>query len=99
MSEEKFQLPTVKLAGGVEYDGANDLWRFTVASPEELAAALIGGSALRSVLDTQSQDDAAIRDLIGEHFERVERWVATAEVNKWPDGMGVFPEWKPGKEP
>jgi hypothetical protein len=38
-SNEKFQLPIVKLAGGVGYDRANDLWRLTVAAPEDLDAA------------------------------------------------------------
>lgn len=28
------------------------------------------------------------------HQTRVERYIVTAEVGKWPDAMGIFPESK-----
>lgn len=99
MSDEEFQRPIVQLSGSVDYDPQDDLWRFVVAVPEELAAALISGSTVRSLLDTQSQDPVIIRNLINQHFDRVEKWVASAEMNKWPEEMGVYLDWKPGKEP
>ena len=98
MSDE-FHLPIVKLGAQVDYDPGNDLWRLEVAVPDDLTAALIGGNALRSLLDTRSEDDRVLRILIEQQRGRVERYVATAELGKWPDAMGVFPEWKEGKEP
>jgi hypothetical protein len=99
MTEETFQVPIVKLGGCVDYDGRQDLWRLEVAVPHDLAAVLVAGSSLRLLLETKYEDEKILRILIEQHRERVELYVATAELSKWPDAMGVFPDWKPGKEP
>ena len=98
MTEEKF-LPIVKLGGRVDYDDRQDLWRLEVAVPYDLAAVLVAGSSLRILLETTSEDEKILRVLIEQHRERVELHVATAELSKWPDAMGVFPDWKPGRKP
>jgi hypothetical protein len=96
---DEFQLPIIKLGTGVDYDFENDIWRLRVAVPDDLDAVLIGGIALRALLETRSEDDRVLKILIEQHHTRVERYVATAELGKWPDTMGVFPQWKEGKEP
>jgi hypothetical protein len=99
MTEETFRVPIVKLGGRVDYDGRQDLWRLEVAAPYDLAAVLVAGSSLRILLETTSEEEKILRVLIEQHRERVELYVATAELSKWPDAMGVFPDWKPGREP
>jgi hypothetical protein len=67
--------------------------------PAVSPAVLVAGSSLRILLETKSEDEKILRVLIEQHRERVELYVATAELSKWPDAMGVFPDWKPGREP
>jgi len=98
MTEEKF-LPIVKLGGRVDYDDRQDLWRLEVAVPYDLAAVLVAGSSLRILLETTCKDEKILRAMIERHRERVELYVATAELSKWRDAMGVFPDWKPGRKP
>ena len=99
MTEGTLPVPIVKLGGRVDYDGRQDLWRLEVAVPYDLAAVLLAGSSLRILLETKAEDEKILRVLIEQHRERVELYVATAELSKWPDAMGVFPDWKPGREP
>src|SRR4029453_6632134 len=92
-------LPIGKLGGRGDYDGRQDIWRLEIAVPYDLAAVLVAGSSLRILLDTKSEDEKILRVLIIQHRERLELYVATAELSKWSDAMGVCPDWKPGREP
>ena len=99
MSDEHLHLPILKFGRCVDYTGANDFWRFEVAVPEDLASVSVTGSVLRTVLEVRGGDEKVLRILIAKNWEIVERYVAIAELGKWPDAMGVFPEWRDGKEP
>jgi hypothetical protein len=67
--------------------------------PEYLASVSVASSILRTVLEVRGGDEKVLKILIAKNWEIVERYVAIAELSKWPDAMGVLPEWKDGKEP
>lgn len=71
-------------------------WRIEVVEPPTMTAVYITHDALTRIIATDSRDPEVIAGLLQVHSTTIEESISDAEMEHWPDRLGILPHGKDG---
>jgi len=77
------------------YEKANR-WRIDVVEPSTMTAVYITHGALTRIIATDSRDPGVTAGLVQVHRAAIEELISDAEMENWPDRLGILPHGKGG---
>jgi hypothetical protein len=67
-------------------------WRVEVVYPSTMKAAFIRHDVLIGITEADSYDPEIVAGLVQMHRMEIEEAIVTAELQNWPDRLGVLPQ-------
>ena len=66
-------------------------WRIDVVEPSTMTAVYITHDALSKIIAVDSHDPEVIAGLLQVHRDTIEESISDAEMEHWPDRLGILP--------
>lgn len=93
MQAQKHKNPSIVTIGShVTWYPKSQRWRVEVVYPSTMKAAFITHSVLADVADLDSHDAELAAGLVQIHRAEIEEIIGMAELENWPDKLGVLPQ-------
>ena len=93
MQAQKQRTPSMVTIGSqVTWYPKSQRWRVEVIYPSTMKAAFIKHSVLADIAELDSHDPDLAAGLIQIHRGEIEEIIGMAELENWPDKLGVLPQ-------
>ena len=70
----------------------SERWQIEVVHPSAMKAAFIKHSVLVDIAEVDSHDAEVVAGLVQIHRAEIEEIIGMAELENWPDSLGVLPQ-------
>jgi hypothetical protein len=90
-TQPKYLAYPVVIGNSVTWFEKANRWRIDVVEPAAMTAVYILHDTLTKIVGEDSHDPAVIAGLVQVHRSSIEELISDAEMEQWPDRLGILP--------